>query len=52
MLLVGESWTKHTIHLQEFDQIHTPEYEEGASDVLDAFAASGFDVTYIHAHEI
>ncbi len=52
VLVVGESWIKHTVHLKGFDQFHTTEYEEGASVFLEALAASGFEVTYIRAHEI
>ncbi len=52
VLVVGESWVKHTIHLKGFDQFHTTEYEEGASVFLSALQRAGFDVTYIRAHEI
>ncbi|WP_214370079.1 glutamine amidotransferase [Pseudonocardia sp. H11422] len=52
ILVAGESWIKHTIHLKGFDQFHTTEYEEGAGVFLDALDASGFQVTYIRAHEI
>ncbi len=52
VLVVGESWIKHTIHLKGFDQFHTTEYEEGASVFLESLDASGFEVTYIRAHEI
>ena len=52
VLVVGESWIKHTVHLKGFDQFHTTEYEEGAGVFLSALADSGFTVTYIRAHEI
>lgn len=52
VLVVGESWIKHTVHLKGFDQFHTTEYEEGAGVFLAALADSGFQVTYIRAHEI
>lgn len=52
VLMVGESWIKHTVHLKGFDQFHTTEYEEGAGVFLQALADSGFAVTYIRAHEI
>lgn len=52
VLVVGESWVKHTIHMKGFDQFHTTEYEEGGTAYLESLAASGFDVTYIRAHEI
>jgi uncharacterized membrane protein len=52
VLVVGESWIKHTVHLKGFDQFHSTEYEEGAGVFLGALAASGFNVTYLRAHEI
>jgi len=52
VLVVGESWIKHTVHMKGFDSFHTTEYEEGAGVFLAALEASGFDVTYIRAHEI
>ena len=52
VLVVGESWIKHTVHQKGFDQFHTTEYEEGAGVFLGALADSGFKVTYIRAHEI
>ncbi|WP_308194468.1 glutamine amidotransferase, partial [Pseudonocardia kujensis] len=30
VLVAGESWIKHTIHMKGFDQFHSTEYEEGA----------------------
>ena len=52
VLVVGESWIKHTVHMKGFDAFHSTEYEEGAGVFLDSLKASGFDVTYIRAHEI
>lgn len=52
VLVVGESWIKHIVHLKGFDQFHTTEYEEGAGIFLSALNDAGFDVTYIRAHEI
>lgn len=52
VLVAGESWIKHTVHLKGFDQFHTTEYEEGAGVFLGALADSGFQVTYVRAHEI
>ena len=52
VLMVGESWIKHTIHMKGFDQFHSTEYEEGAGVFLNCLRNSGFDVTYIRAHEI
>jgi len=38
--------------MKGFDQFHNTEYEEGAGVFMEALATSGFDVTYIRAHEI
>ena len=52
VLVVGESWIKHIVHLKGFDQFHSTEYQEGASVFLEALDAAGLDVTYIRAHEV
>jgi uncharacterized membrane protein len=52
VLLVGESWIKHTVHMKGFDQFHTTEYEEGGGAFLAAITASGCTVTYIRGHEV
>jgi uncharacterized membrane protein len=52
VLVAGESWIKHTIHMKGFDQFHNTEYEEGAGEFLAALDRSGFDVTYVRGHEI
>lgn len=52
VLVAGESWIKHTVHMKGFDQFHTTEYEEGAGVFLAALADSGYEVTYVRAHEI
>ena len=36
VLVVGESWIKHTIHMKGFDQFQSVEYEEGGTDFLAA----------------
>ncbi|MBC2637902.1 MULTISPECIES: glutamine amidotransferase [unclassified Rhodococcus (in: high G+C Gram-positive bacteria)] len=52
VLVVGESWIKHTVHIKGFDEFRTVEYEEGGGVFLDSLDASGLDVTYLRAHEI
>lgn len=52
VLVVGESWIKHTVHLKGFDQFHTTEYEEGAGVFLAALEGAGYELTYIRAHEV
>ena len=51
-LVVGESWIKHTVHMKGFDHFQNTQYEEGAGVFLECLDRSGFDVTYIRAHEI
>jgi len=51
VLIVVESWIKHTVHLKGFDQFHTTEYEEGAGVFLAALKGAGIEVDYIRAHE-
>lgn len=52
VLVVGESWIRHTAHLKGFDQFHTTDYEEGAQFFLDCLAERGYQVDYLRAHEI
>lgn len=52
VLVAGESWIKHTIHMKGFDQFHTTEYEEGAGVFLECLAMAGHSVTYVRGHEI
>ena len=52
VLMVGESWIKHTVHMKGFDQFHSTEYEEGGGSFLEALEQAGFAVTYIRAHEV
>jgi uncharacterized membrane protein len=52
VLVVGESWVKHTVHMKGFDHFHSTEYEEGGTVFLDALTTGGIAVDYIRAHEI
>jgi uncharacterized membrane protein len=52
VLVVGESWVKHTVHMKGFDHFHSTEYEEGGGDFLAALEMAGHAVTYIRAHEV
>ncbi len=52
VLVVGESWIKHTVHMKGFDQFQSVEYEEGGGDFLAALKQGGADVEYLRAHEI
>jgi uncharacterized membrane protein len=52
VLVAGESWIKHTVHLKGFDHFHTTEYEEGGTAFLASLTSAGIDVDYVRAHEI
>jgi uncharacterized membrane protein len=52
VLVAGESWVKHTVHMKGFDHFHSTEYEEGGTVLLDALAAAGIEIDYVRAHEI
>lgn len=52
VLVAGESWIKHTIHMKGFDQFHSTEYEEGAGVFLECLRRAGHAVTYVRGHEI
>jgi uncharacterized membrane protein len=52
VLMVGESWIKHTVHMKGFDHFQSTEYEEGAGVFLRCLERSGIEVTYLRAHEI
>lgn len=52
VMVVGESWVKHTVHLKGFDQFHSTEFEEGATRFLNILKETGLDVTYVRAHEV
>jgi Uncharacterized membrane protein len=50
LLLAGESWFKHTIHLKGIDSFTTSEYEEGVKWLREAFTAAGHEFDYIPGH--
>ncbi len=52
VLVTGESWVKHTVHMKGFDHFHSTEYEEGGTVLLESLAGAGIEVEYIRAHEI
>ena len=41
VLLAGESWMSHTIHVKGFDSFTTSEYAEGASWLIEGLEAAG-----------
>lgn len=50
VLLAGESWTSHTIHVKGFDSFTTSEYAEGGAELIRSLEAAGMDVTYLPNH--
>lgn len=52
VLVAGESWMKHTIHVKGFDSFQTSNYEEGAAVFLSALVGAGHGVTYVRSHEV
>lgn len=51
VLLVGESWTTHSIHVKGFDSFTTSEYEEGGTEWIEVLTSAGHVVDYLRAHE-
>ena len=51
VLLVGESWTTHSIHTKGFDSFTTSEYAEGGDAWIEVLRSAGHTVDYLRAHE-
>lgn len=52
VLLVGESWTVHSIHQKGFDSFTTTTYEEGTYWFSKALKKTGYDLTHIPNHRV
>jgi uncharacterized membrane protein len=52
VLVAGESWVKHTVHMKGFDHFHSTEYEEGGTVFIESLTQAGIEVSYVRAHEI
>jgi uncharacterized membrane protein len=50
VLVAGESWMTHSIHVKGFDSFETTSYHEGGTEMLAALRAGGAAVTYQPAH--
>jgi len=50
VLVAGESWMTHSIHVKGFDSFTTSAYHEGGTHMLEAMRAEGLAVTYQPAH--
>jgi uncharacterized membrane protein len=50
VLLCGESWVTHSLHIKGVDSFTTSSYVEGARPLLAALAGAGVDVDYLPGH--
>jgi len=50
VLLAGESWVTHSVHLKGVDSFTTSSYTEGAGRLRAALGAVGIDVEYLPGH--
>ncbi len=50
VLLAGESWTSHTIHVKGFDTFTTSEYAEGATELIRGLEKLRHRVTFMPNH--
>jgi len=52
ILLVGESWTVHSLHQKGFDTFTTTTYEEGSDLLRNAIEDKGHRLTYMPSHRV
>ena len=50
VLLAGESWITHSVHVKGVDSFDTSTYVEGAGRLREALAAAQIEVDYLPAH--
>lgn len=50
VLLAGESWMTHSIHVKGFDSFTTSSYNEGGKPMIQALRNAGHEVTYLPNH--
>jgi uncharacterized membrane protein len=50
ILVAGESWTTHSVHIKGFDSFETSSYAEGGTEMIVALRAGGHEVTYQPSH--
>jgi uncharacterized membrane protein len=50
VLLAGESWMTHSIHVKGFDSFEMSAYHEGGTEMIAALRANAVEVTYQPAH--
>ncbi len=52
ILLAGESWTTHMIHIKGFDTFTSSEYVEGAGELIDGLRAAGHELDYLPGQKV
>ena len=50
VLLAGESWIIHSIHMKGFDEFTTTEYGEGGQWLIEGLKANGIEVDFLPNH--
>ncbi len=50
VLLAGESWITHSVHIKGFDSFTTDEYVEGAERLIESLRTAGNEVTFLPNH--
>ena len=50
ILIAGESWTSHTIHIKGFDTFTTSKYEEGVKWFKEGLEKNGVEVDFLPNH--
>lgn len=50
VLLAGESWMTHSVHVKGFDSFTTSSYHEGAGPLIAALQDAGHEVEYLPNH--
>ncbi len=50
VLLAGESWVTHSVHVKGVDSFDTSTYVEGAGRLIEALEAAQIEVDYLPAH--
>jgi len=52
VLVAGETWIKHIIHIKGFDSFTNSEYGEGIGWLKNAFEDGNIDMTHIPSHQV
>ncbi len=50
VLIAGESWVTHSVHIKGFDSFTTTSYHEGVGPLRSALEAGGHEVSYLPNH--